>query len=345
MRRFFLVCFITVSSFETHLFFYPLVDKVADIEWLVVEADIGDKRRLDQFVAARLKTVSRSQVEKWIRAGDVVVNGKRVKPGRKLAGGDVVAIAAPPEKTQALQPWDAPLVVLYEDADCIVVDKPAGLVVHPAAGHRQDTLVNVLLARYPDLASMADPDTIAGQRPGIVHRLDRDTSGVLVVARNQAARQALQRQFKARRVDKAYLALVHGRLGESEGRVSAAIGRDPRRRKRMAVLPHGREAVTVYRVQRFFFTPHGARRNYTLLGVRLLTGRTHQIRVHLAHIGHPVVGDALYGRRKLHLACPRQFLHAHSLGFDHPTTGERLIFESPLADDLAAVLEQLQAVV
>jgi 23S rRNA pseudouridine1911/1915/1917 synthase len=237
------------------------------------------------------------------------------------------------------------LTVVYEDQDCVVIDKPPGLVVHPATSHRQDTLVNGLLARYPAMAAMIDPTSKDGRRPGIVHRLDRDTSGLIVVARHEGSRAELQRQFKAREVEKVYLALVYGRVPELEGRISAPIGRDPRNRQRMAVVPEGRDAITRYVARQYLLTPHGNREHYTLVEVHLLTGRTHQIRVHFAHVGQPVVGDRVYGRRKKQLACPRQFLHAWRLGFHRPGDGEWMCFEAPLPADLAKVLSQLQPVV
>jgi 23S rRNA pseudouridine1911/1915/1917 synthase len=235
-------------------------------------------------------------------------------------------------------------LVRYEDADCVVVDKPAGVVVHPATSHRHDTLVHGLLDRYPELAQMVDsgPD---GVRPGIVHRLDKDTSGLLVVARHEAAQKALQAQFQARQVTKVYRTLLHGRLGEPQGRIVLPLGRDPHNRQRMAVVPDGREAITEYEVESFLLTPHGARESFTLVMVRLVTGRTHQIRVHFAHMGHPVVGDAVYGRRKTRAVCPRQFLHAWRLTFLQPTDGTPVAVESPLPADLEEVLARLEAVI
>ncbi|MBN1583008.1 MAG: RluA family pseudouridine synthase [Anaerolineae bacterium] len=303
-----------------------------------------DGCRLDQFVTQSLGSFSRSQVEKWIRAGSVIVNDRQAKPGYKLAKGDVVYITLPQRVPQALEPWEHPLCVVHEDPDCVVIDKPAGLVVHPATSYRQDTLVNALLARFPKMTEMVDLTTVEGLRPGIVHRLDKDTSGLLVIAQNQGARKALQHQFKTRQVTKVYLALVYGRLGESTGRIVTMMGRDPRNRKRMAVVPEGRQAVTEYEVLQFLDVPFGAPEPCTLAKVHLLTGRTHQIRVHFSHIGHPLVGDRVYGRRKQRIASPRQFLHAHQLGFWHPRSSEWLFFESRLPDDLQAVLSRLQVV-
>jgi 23S rRNA pseudouridine1911/1915/1917 synthase len=308
-------------------------------------AYMGEGERVDRFLATQLAHVSRSQVQRWIEEGLVTVNGAASKASRQLATGDMVCLERPEDERPGLEPVEMDLEVAYEDEDCAVIDKPAGLVVHPAEGHRQDTLVNALLARYPQITAMADPTTRQGRRPGIVHRLDRDTSGLMVVAMHETARRELQRQFRQRSVEKAYLALVHGRLAEAQGRIVGPIGRDPRNRKRMAVVSRGRRAVTEYVVHSYLYTPHGMRLWYSLVEVHLVTGRTHQIRVHFAHLGHAVVGDRTYGRRREHIASPRQFLHAHRLGFHHPRDGRWLSFESTLPADLAQVLAQLEAVV
>lgn len=305
----------------------------------VVEEEGG---RLDRFVAEQLREVSRSQVTRWIQAGDVRVNGRPTKAGHRLAVGDIVHVTVPPEEPRTLQPWDIPLSVLYEDEDCVIIDKPAGMVVHPATSHRQDTLVNALLSRYPEIEAMVDLASEGGDRPGIVHRLDRDTSGVLLVARHQAAWEALRRQFKQQSVQKVYLALLNGRLAQTEGQIVTKIGRHPGDRKRMAVLSQGREAVTGYRVRQFLLA-WGSREFFTLVEAHPLTGRTHQLRVHWAHVGHPVVGDRVYGWRKQRIACPRQFLHAHRLGFHRPADGEWIVIESPLPDDLQQVLSDLRS--
>jgi 23S rRNA pseudouridine1911/1915/1917 synthase len=296
------------------------------------------------MLARQLDHVSRAEIQRWVRSGAVTVNGESVRPSYRVAAGDAVLVRLPEDEPVTIEPLEMQLAVLYEDRDCVVIDKPAGLVVHPATSHRQDTLVNALLYRYPEMADMVDPETEGGLRPGIVHRLDRDTSGLMVVARRQDARSELQRQFKAREVEKGYQALVHGRITDPEGRISAPIGRDPRNRQRMGVVSEGRDAITEYTTREYLFAPRGAREHYTLVDVRLLTGRTHQIRVHFAHLGHPVVGDSVYGRRRKRLACPRQFLHACRLGFHRPGDGEWMCFERPLPPDLKQVLSQLQAV-
>ena len=318
--------------------------------------------RLDRFLARSLEDVSRSQARRWIDQGRVTVNGRPLKPSGRLEAGDVVSVTLPEDVPESLEPWQTPLCIVYEDADCVVVNKAADMVVHPATSHRQDTLVNALLARYPEMAAMVDLGLDVGRRPGgparrpggparrpgIVHRLDRDTSGLIVVARHAEAQSVLQRQFRARTVEKAYLALLHGRLSPPEGNqgvVDLPIGRDLRNRQRMAVVEDGRRAITRYVVRRFLFAQHGAREDYTEVEVRPVTGRTHQIRVHFAHLGYPVVGDRVYGRRKQRIACPRQFLHACRLGFHRPGDGQWLTLEAPLPVDLQEALDQLTDVV
>lgn len=297
----------------------------------------GEKDRLDRFLAAQVPELSRSAAQRLIEAGQVTVNGEPVKASYKTRPGDRVVVLLPGHEPPELVAEAIPLRIVYEDPDLLVVDKQAGMVVHPAPGHSSGTLVNALLARYPELAAAG------GERPGIVHRLDRDTSGLIVVARNDRTRRALQRQFKERQVHKAYLALLEGHLQPAWGRIEAPIGRDPHHRQRMTVLPGGREALTEYHVlEQFAHSVGPAAGDYSLVEAEPLTGRTHQIRVHFASIGHPVVGDAVYGRRRCRLAVPRQFLHARRLAFKHPRTGQRLEFEAPLPDDLAPILALLR---
>lgn len=291
---------------------------------------VADKpgSRLDKYVSEQVPGVSRTQVQRLIVGGYVKVNGRPAKPGLKLSTNDrVTVILAPP--TTALTPEAIPLNILYEDNDLMVIDKPAGLTVHPAPGHPSHTLVNAILSHLPAL------DTGDRQRPGIVHRLDRDTSGLILVAKNSAAHQNLANQFKSRSVAKAYLVLVKGRLTPRDGVIEAPIGRDSRDRKRMAVVAEGRgrQARTHYHVVRYID-------NYTLLEVRPETGRTHQIRVHLSAIGFPVVGDAAYGVKSPHLS--RQFLHAARLGFRLPSTNEYVEFKSELPTDLQQALEDIE---
>jgi 23S rRNA pseudouridine1911/1915/1917 synthase len=281
--------------------------------------------RLDRFVAASCPELSRTHAHNLIDAGFIKVNGKVSRASRKLDTGDVVDVIIPPEPAPTLSPEAIPLDIIYEDDDLLVIDKPAGLAVHPAPGHPGHTLVNAVLAYLPELA--ADDDTL---RPGIVHRLDKDTSGLILVAKNRVAQANLSAQFKSRSVKKSYLVLVRGKLTPENGIIEAAIGRDPKNRQRMAVVSRGREARTEYSVIRY---PG----NYSLLEIRPQTGRTHQIRVHLAAIGYPVVGDATYGVKSPRLT--RQFLHASKLGFKLPSSGKYVEFESPLPADLERALE------
>ncbi|MCX7912440.1 MAG: RluA family pseudouridine synthase [Dehalococcoidales bacterium] len=281
--------------------------------------------RLDRFIAENCPGLSRTHARELIEKGLVTVNGRKAKPGLRLSPGSRVVVTVPPEPASELKPEPIPLKVVYEDDDLIVVDKPPGLPVHPAPGHPSGTLVNVILNYLPQLA-----DEGRTLRPGIVHRLDKDTSGLMVVAKNRVAHEKLAVQFKTRTVHKSYLVLVRGRLTPERGIIEAAIGRDRRFRKRMAVVAGGREASTEYRVVKYL----GA---YTLLEIMPRTGRTHQIRVHLAAIGFPVVGDATYGVASPHV--PRQFLHASRLGFCLPSSGRYVEFTSPLPPDLARALE------
>ncbi len=285
--------------------------------------------RLDRYLAAQLPALSRNQLQHLIRDGAVLLNGHVSRPAERLAPGDRITVTLRPSNDRpvlATAP-DLPLAVLHADETIVVVDKQAGQVVHPAAGHLDDTLVNALLARFPDLAT-----TFKGQRPGVVHRLDRDTSGVMVVARTPTAAAHLKRQFKSRTVEKVYLALVKGEVSPPEGLIDAPIGRDPVRRKRMAAIAGGRAAQTAYRIL-------AIQRDYSWVEVRPKTGRTHQIRVHLAAIGHPVAGDRIYGRRDHHIG--RAALHANELCLDHPASGERVHYEAPLPHDLAQALAAL----
>jgi 23S rRNA pseudouridine1911/1915/1917 synthase len=297
----------------------------------------GSKVRLDKYLADRVPDLSRSAVQKLIGSGRVTVDGEVAKPSHKVRQGEEVVLLLPVEESADLLPEAIPLDIVYEDQALLVVNKPAGMVVHPAPGHPGGTLVNAVLAHCPQLAAGDD------DRPGIVHRLDRDTSGLILVAKSERARRALQRQFKERQVRKAYLALLDGHLQPAWGRVEAPVGRDPHHRQRMKVLAGGREAATEYHVLEQFAHQVGpAAGDYTLIEAQPITGRTHQIRVHFASVGHPVVGDEVYGRRKTTLPVPRQFLHARRLGFKHPSTGQRLDLEAPLPEELESVMELLR---
>jgi len=284
--------------------------------------------RLDKHIAEQCQ-ISRSYARKLIDEGQVAVNGHAAKASQKLNTGDKIVVSIPPPSPISLTAEDIPLKVVYEDNDLIVVDKPAGLLVHPAAGQRTGTLVNAILARCPDLGEIN-----GSVRPGIVHRLDKDTSGLMMVAKNDAAQKSLSRQIKQRSIKKGYLALVLGHLTPKRGAIDAPIGRHPQDRKRMAVVSGGRESRTDYKVIKYFD-------DYTLVEAMPETGRTHQIRVHFAAIGHPIFGDHIYGRRSAMLG--RQFLHAHRLGFRLPSSGESVEFKSELPPDLKEVLEQLTA--
>jgi 23S rRNA pseudouridine1911/1915/1917 synthase len=298
-------------------------------EPFVVPANL-EGERVDRAIAF-LTGWSRREVQVLVSAGDVLVGGRPVARSHRLVAGDVVEVLGEPPVEEPPGPEPVPVEVRYADDDVIVVAKPAGLVVHPGAGHPNGTLVHGLLARFPEIAGVGDP-----QRPGIVHRLDRDTSGLLVVARTEPAYRTLVDALTRHDVERWYLALVWGAPEALRGVIDAPIGRSTRRRTRMAVRESGRPARTAYEVARTFAAPPVA-----LVECRLETGRTHQIRVHLAAIGHPVVGDGAYGGSRSSLSLGRPFLHATRLEFRHPATGEAMRFEEPLPDDLAAALAQL----
>ena len=298
----------------------------------VESGDAG--KRLDQLVHERLPQFSRSRIQEWIKAGRVQVNQRQERPSHLVRAGDSIEVEpAEPAPLRAV-PEAIPLVVLYEDDDLVAIDKPAGMVVHAGAGVHSGTLVNALVHRFGALSEVAGV-----LRPGIVHRLDRFTSGVILVAKNDAAHQALAAQFSGRQVEKVYLALVHGVVKTETGRIERPIARDPRHRTRMtARLKQGRAAWTEYRVLRRFA-------RFTLLEARIGTGRTHQIRVHLSSIGHPVAGDSVYGApAKVEGQPPlgRYFLHAHRVRFHQPSTGEEISVESPLPAELEAWMAGLK---
>ncbi len=295
----------------------------------------GGRRRADRFVAD-LTGLSRSFAQRLIAEGRLTLDGRPIRANAVLGPGETVVLEIPPPAPAGhLEPEaDIPLAVVYEDEEMLVVDKPAGLVVHPSPGHWSGTLVNALLAHGSGYGGIAGV-----QRPGIVHRLDRDTSGLLMVAKTDAAQASLMAQLKARRIKKTYLALVAGNVAAAVGRVEAPIGRDPRNRQRFAVVPDGRASVTAYRVRERFA-------GWTLLEVDLVTGRTHQIRVHLDAIGHPVAGDPVYGTgtsRRGPEGLERLFLHAWRLELTAPTSGRLLRLEAPLPDELEGTLERLRA--
>ena len=287
------------------------------------------QERLDIYLVSQRPALTRSQVRQLIGNGHVLVNGNTSKPGQKLKAGDEVQFNLPEPQASVLQPEDIAVNLLYQDAHLAVVDKPAGLSVHPGPGHPTGTLVNALLAMCPDIAGIGD-----SVRPGIVHRLDKDTSGVMVAAKTTAAHQHLARQLASRSITKTYRALAVGEVLPTQGTLRYPIGRDRVNRKRMAVVEGGRDSVTSYEVVRSIG-------GCSLLNVFPQTGRTHQIRVHFAFIGHPLLGDGLYGKTSPLL--PRQFLHAYSLGFVHPSTGENMTFTAPLPEDMNEVIRCMEA--
>ena len=284
--------------------------------------------RIDKVLAHQFNQFSRSHLQKWIEDGNVRVNGQPVKPKYKLAVGDQVVIEPEAPQKVDLTPEKIPLDIVYEDDDVIVVNKPQGMVVHPAPGHPNHTLVNALLYHSP-------LSTINGEfRPGIVHRIDKDTSGLLMVAKNDLAHRSLAAQLKAKTNQPEYVALVHGVIKQDAGTINAPIGRSKKDRKKQAVVSDGRHAVTHFKVLHRF-------RHYTLVSCRLETGRTHQIRVHMKSIGHPLAGDPLYGPRKT-LPGRGQYLHARLLGFKHPRTGKELVFTAPLPEYFQQMLDKLK---
>ncbi|HEX6047324.1 MAG TPA: RluA family pseudouridine synthase [Pyrinomonadaceae bacterium] len=297
--------------------------------------------RLDAFLASRIEGWSRARLQRLIESEDVLVNGKLSKPSYKLREHDDVEVELIAPAVTSFAPEAIPIDVVYEDETLLVVNKAAGLVVHPAAGIHSGTLANALAYHFQQLPNAGDV------RPGIVHRLDRDTSGLLVVAKTDAALENLSDQFRARTVFKSYVALVHGRVATDAGRIDQPLARDPSNRTRMAVLRGGRSALSLYRVNRRF-------NRFTLLDVELKTGRTHQIRVHLAWIKHPVVADEVYGagrdntiqnaKLRAHIRnLGRHFLHAEKLAFTHPQTGERVQFHSPLPPELSSLLSEIES--
>ncbi len=308
----------------------PEEDEPIEEQTLLTLVAQSPGERLDRWLAAQLPEHSRAEIQRWIGDGRVTIDDRPQRASHHLGPGETVVVAVPAPEHYDVEPEPISLDIVYENSDLLVIDKPAGMVVHPAAGHWHGTLVNAVLYHCPDLEGVGGV-----HRPGIVHRLDKDTSGLIVVAKNDRAHRDLQAQFKGREVQKSYVALVYGLISPLSGEIAAPIARDVRQRKRMAVEPGGRAAVTRYEVLTFY-------RKCSLLACRPLTGRTHQIRVHLAYIGHPIVGDSVYGtRRRPPVPCPRQFLHAQQISFRLPGTGEQVHFTSPLPADLQAVLDAL----
>ncbi|HSX57748.1 MAG TPA: RluA family pseudouridine synthase [Candidatus Saccharimonadales bacterium] len=280
--------------------------------------------RLDQFVSSQIKVLSRSKANKLIKEGFIRVNEASLEPSYKVRKGDKIVVEIPVEKEVSLKAENIPLDFVYEDKDLLVIDKPAGLVTHPTLDHPSGTVVNALLSHLGSFDQESN-------RPGIVHRLDKNTSGLLVVAKNQDSLEALKEQFKKRVVEKKYLALVGGRVEKEKGEIKGSIQRHPKFKQKFIVGESGKEAVTDYKVVERFS-------NFTLVELTPKTGRTHQIRVHLSHLGHPIVGDKLYGGKML---LSRQFLHAGELAFVQPTSKKKLKFTSNLPDELKKVLAKL----
>lgn len=290
-----------------------------------------DGERLDVFLARMDETLSRSRVQRLIADGHVMVDGKTPKASQRLSEGATVAVEMPEPDATDILPEQIPLDILYEDEDVIVVNKARGMVVHPAAGVSRGTLVNALLAHCKDLSGIN-----GALRPGIVHRLDKDTSGVMIAAKNDAAHRSLAEQIQQKTAKRVYWAILTGNIAEEEGVIHGAIGRNPKDRQKMAVVrENGKDATTKFRVLERFGT-------YTLVECRLMTGRTHQIRVHMAYIGHPVVGDPKYGAKKCPFSIEGQALHSKTLMFTHPRTGERMEFEAPLPEDMQMILDELR---
>ena len=283
--------------------------------------------RIDKVLTTLEPGITRSQLKNLINDGHVTVNGQAVKPKYKVQAGDKISLVKPEPQSLELTPENIPLDIVYEDDDVIVVNKPQGMVVHPAPGHPDHTLVNALLYHSP-------LSTINGTfRPGIVHRIDKNTSGLLMVAKNDLAHQSLAEQLRNKTNKREYLALVYGQIKEDEGTIDAPLGRNPQDRKKQAVVKGGRHAVTHFKVIKRYD-------NFTLIKCILETGRTHQIRVHMKYIGHPLVGDPLYGPRKV-IGKNGQFLHAALLGFKHPRTGKEMVFEAPLPENFQKMLDKL----
>jgi len=317
------------------------MNPVNETRFLTVPAEDAGSR-LDSYLASHLDGPSRTRIQRSIEDGDVLVNNATVKSNYKVRAGDKIDIDLPPSPPLEVVPEPIPLNIVFEDEALVVVDKPAGLVVHPGAGNWSGTLVNALVYHFNQLSSSAGLI-----RPGIVHRIDKDTSGLLIIAKNDLAHERLSDQFRNREISKIYTALVYGNVRDTRGEIDARIGRSVKNRTHMAVVkePRGRSAHTSFEVVKRF-------NEFTLLRVLIATGRTHQIRVHMAHIGHPVVGDLTYGSgrenlirdvniRRAVMGLGRQFLHSAELEFTHPMTGERLRFVAPLPDELSSLLAAL----
>jgi len=299
------------------------------LNFTIEEQHVG--KRLDAFVSENVEGQSRSYIQKLIEQEEVMVNGKSAKSNYKLRKNDSVEVHIPDPIPLEVQAEEIDLNIVYEDEDVIVINKPQGMVVHPAHGNYSGTIVNALLSHCDNLSGINGV-----MRPGIVHRIDKDTSGIIVIAKNNEAHVSLSEQLKEHSITRCYSALVEGRVKNEKGTIETLIGRNPKDRKEMAVVTRsGKRAVTHYTVLEQF-------ENYTLIEARLETGRTHQIRVHMAHIGHPIVGDPVYGYKKQRFETNGQLLHARILGFVHPRTGEYVEFEAPLPEYFVDILNKIR---
>ena len=297
--------------------------------------EVNEKIRLDAYISKQMQDLSRSMIQKLLEGNKINVNGKSEKPAYKVQNGDIIEINIEEPKEVKIEAQDIPLDIIYEDEDILVVNKQKGLVVHPANGNPDGTLVNAVMAHCKDSLS-----GIGGElRPGIVHRLDKDTSGLLIIAKNDKAHIQMSNQIKNREVKKTYIALVRGTIAENEATINMPIGRSTKDRKKMAVTKSGKEAVTHFKVLNRYTTDKGS---YTLLEIKIDTGRTHQIRVHMSYIGHPVVGDEVYSNGKNEFGVQGQMLHARYLQFKHPITGKELSLEAPIPEYFEDVLEKLK---
>ena len=296
---------------------------------------INEKIRLDAYISKEIEDLSRSMIQKLLEEDKINVNGKIEKPSYKIQEGDIIEVTIEEPKEVKIEAQDIPLDIIYEDNDILVVNKQKGLVVHPANGNPYGTLVNAIMAHCKDSLS-----GIGGElRPGIVHRLDKDTSGLLIIAKNDKAHIQVSEQIKNREVKKTYIALVRGTIVEDEATINMPIGRSTKDRKKMAVTKNGKEAVTHFKVLNRYTTNKGS---YTLLEIKIDTGRTHQIRVHMAEIGHPVIGDSVYSNGKNEFGVEGQCLHAKRLEFVHPITGKEMKLEAPLPEYFQKIVEQLE---
>lgn len=297
-------------------------------EFIVNAEDVNE--RIDSFIARKCEKISRSLAQNLIKEEKVKVDGKTPKLSLKLKEGQMISVDFERELDEKIKPENIPIDILYEDDDIIVVNKPKNMVVHPAVGNRSGTLVNAILGKH------ALSDLNGDVRPGIVHRLDKDTTGVLVIAKNNYAHQVIAKEIQERKTKKEYIALVSGLIKENEGVINMPIGRHPTDRKKMAVVKSGKDAITEFKVLKRYGE------NYTLVKINLKTGRTHQIRVHFSHIGYPVVGDGVYSSKKNRFGVTTQMLHAYKLGFTHPTKNEWMEFEAPLPEYFENIIKNLK---